>query len=110
MLCLLTTKVFLHTIDHTLNFNGLVTLGTRTKGESYTSTGLCQGLDKVLRLYNRADIYVTQIHCDNEFKKIFRELDEDWDIEFNYSNPQEHVLDIEHENRVLQERFRVGLY
>ena len=53
---------------------------------------------------------MSRIHCDNEFKKIFRELDESWDIEFNYSNPQEHVPDIERENRVLQEQFRVGLY
>ena len=70
----------------------------RTKGKSYTSEGLCKGLDEVLRLYNRANIYVTRIHCDNEFKKIFNELDEEWTINFNYANPQEHVPGIEHEN------------
>ena len=58
-------------MDRTLKFNGLVALGTRVKGESYTSEGLCKGLDKVLRLYNRADVYVTQIHCDNEFEIFF---------------------------------------
>ena len=31
-------------------------------------------------------------------------------MDFNFSLPQEHVPDIEHENRVLQERFCVGLY
>ena len=101
---------FLHTVDCTLKFNGLVALGTRTKGESYSSEGLCKGLDEVLRLYNQSDVYVTQMHCDNNVEKCFRELDKDSDIEFNDSNPQEHVLDIEHENRVLQERFRLGLY
>ena len=59
---------FFHTVDRTLKFNGLVALGTKTKGEIYTSEGLCEGLDEVLRLYNRADVYVAQIHCDNEFK------------------------------------------
>lgn len=93
-----------------MKFNGLVSLGTRKKGESYTSAGLYKGLDKVLRLYNRADIYVTRFYCDNKFKIIFNALDEEWTIEFNYTNPQEHVPDIEHENRVLRERFRVGLY
>ena len=80
MLCLSTTRVFLHTVDRTLKFNGLVALGTLTNGESYTSEGFCKGSDEVLILYNRADIYVTQIHCDNEFKKSIRKLDEDWGI------------------------------
>ena len=60
---------FLHTVDRTLKFNGIMVLVTWTKGESYTSAGLCLGLDEVLRLYNHADIYITRIHCDNEFKK-----------------------------------------
>ena len=76
----------------------------------YTATTLCAALDDILRLYNKVDIYITRIHADNEFKSVFRELDETWDVDFNYSSPQEHVPDIEHENRVLQERFRVGMY
>ena len=67
-----------------------------------TAATLCAALDDILHLYNKADIYVTKIQADNEFKSIFRELDEIWEVDFNFSLPQEHVPDIEHENCVLQ--------
>ena len=76
----------------------------------YTAATLCAALDDILRLYNKSDIYITRIHTDNKFQSVSQELDETWDVEFNFSLPQEHVPDIEHENRVLQERFCVGLY
>ena len=34
----------------------------------------------------------------------------EWEFDINFSNPNRHVPNIERENRVLQERFRVGLY
>ena len=71
---------------------------------------LFQGIDNVLRHYNRADIYVTVIHADNEFKPIFADLEDKWDVDMNFSLPKEHVLNIERLNRTLQERFRVALY
>ena len=98
-------EAFLHSVDRTIQYNGIVSLGSKKKGEMYTATTLCAALDDILRLYNRADIYVTRIHTDNEFKSVFRELDETWDVDFNYSLPQEHVPDIEHKNHLLQERF-----
>ena len=76
----------------------------------YKATTLCAALDNILRLYNTADIYITRIHADNEFKSVLRELDETWDVEFNFSSPQEHVPDIEHDNYILRERLRVGIY
>ena len=82
----------------------------RKKGESYTKEMLYEGLDEILKFYNKADIYISMIHCDNEFKSIFKELENNWDIKFNFSSPQEHVPNIEHKNRVLQERFCVLLY
>ena len=33
-------------------------------------------------------------------------MEEDWELEFNFAAPDEHVPDIERENRVLKERFR----
>ena len=76
----------------------------------YTATTLCAALDDILRLHKKADIYITRIHADNKFKSVSCELDKTWEFDFNFSLPQEDVPDIEHENRVLQERFRVGLY
>ena len=76
----------------------------------YTAKIFCATLDDILRLYNKADIYITRIHADSEFKSVFRELDETWEVNFNSSLPQEHVPDIEHENRFLKERFRAGVY
>lgn len=101
---------FLHSVDRTIRNNGPVALGTRRKGENYTKEMLFEGLDNILRFYNRADVYISMIHCNHEFKSIFKELENSWDIEFNFCSSQEHVPDIEHENRVLQGRFRVMLY
>ena len=53
---------------------------------------------------------VTIIHADNEFKPLFANLKDKWEVEMNLSLPKEHVPDIERANRVLQERFRVALY
>ena len=50
------------------------------------------------------------IHADNEFRTIFRDINEDWEVDFNFSLTQQHVPDIEHKNRFLQEQFHVGLY
>ena len=92
-----------------LNFNGLVTLGTRTKGESYTSEVLCKGLDEILRLYNCAYIYIKKYTATNNSRRFSRLR---WNLGdwIQLFKSQEHVPHIEHENRVLQERFRVGLY
>ena len=64
---------FLHSVDRLLKRNGLVVLGTRKKDESYTKKILYEGLDKILKFYNRADIYISMIHCDNEFKSILKD-------------------------------------
>ena len=50
------------------------------------------------------------VHADNEFRSVMSNLEEEWEVDFNFSNPKEHVPDIERENRTLQERFRVLLY
>ena len=47
------------------------------------------------------------IHADNEFRAVKKlTKDEDVEIEYNFCNPDEHVPDIERENRTLEERFR----
>ena len=101
---------FLHSVDRTIKLRGLSHLGTRKKGQNYDKVMLLAGLDIILRHYNKHDIFVSLIHADNEFRSLFNMLADDWDINFNYCLPGEHVPDIERFNRLLQERFRVTLY
>ena len=81
----------------------LVPLGTtkKAKGED-----LLKVLKKMVRYYNKADIMVSMIRADNEFRPIEEEMEKDCELDFNFAAPDEHVPDIERENRVLQERFR----
>ena len=85
-------EALLHSVDRLIRYNAIVSLGTKKKGEMYTATTLCAALDNILHLYNKADIYITKIHADNEFKSVFWELDETWDVEFNFSSPITSIL------------------
>ena len=55
---------------------------------------------------------IAVIHADNEFRYVMQQLIEsdEWDLDINFSNPGEHVPDIERGNRTLEERFRVQYY
>ena len=66
----------------------------------------------MVRKYNRAGVRISVIHADNEFRPLLKELiqSDEWDADVNFSNPDEHVPDIERGNRTLQERFRVQYY
>lgn len=101
---------FLHSIDQTIKLRGLSTLGTRKGDENYIKDMLYSGINNILCHYNKMEIYVTTIHADNDFRPLFTNLEDKWDIKINFSLPGEHVLDIERANRTLQERYRVELY
>ena len=95
-------EAFLHCVDQKLKGKSIVPLGTtkKAKGEY-----LIEGPRKVVRYYNKADITVSMIHANNEFRSIAEAMEEDWKLDFNFAAPDEHVPDIEQENQVLQERF-----
>ena len=103
-------ECFLHSVDRSIKMKLISTLGTRKKGEGYNKDLLFQAIDNVLWHYNKADIFVSQIHADNEFRTMMKYLKEKWDVKMNFALPAEHVPDIERANRVLQERFWVNLY
>ena len=52
------------------------------------------------------------LHADNEFRPLLKDLigSDEWDVDVNFSNPGEHVPDIERGNCTLEERFRVQYY
>ena len=102
-------EAFLHTIDRRIKEPTCVILGTYSKGEAPTKQILYQAIDEVLRKYNQADVRIATIHADNEFRSVLKDLivSDEWDVDINFSNPGEHVPDIERGNMTLEERFGV---
>ena len=73
-------------------------------------TELYRGLDVVQRQYNKVGIKIVMIHYDEEFKPLMNPVADDMDVDTNYFNPDDHVPDIERNNRVVKERFRISYY
>jgi hypothetical protein len=96
--------ILMTTIDRTVKYRSVVPLENHSKKELY------RGLDVVLRLYNKSVFSIKRIHCDSEFRSIMDPVAEDMNVEMNYSNPEGHVPDIERNNRVIKERFRIAYY
>jgi len=63
----------------------------------------------VLRIYNDVRFTIRRIHFDNE-QSIMDPVADEMDIKMNYANPDMHVPDIERNNRVIKERFRIAYY
>ena len=70
----ITRERFLHTVDRTIKEPSCVTLGTYTKGEAPTKEILYRALDEVMRKYNRADVRISVLHADNEFRPLLQDL------------------------------------
>ena len=62
------------------------------------------------RIDQIADVIITKIHADSEFKSVLDDLLDSYDVDISFAHPGNHIPDIERENRILQERFRVNLY
>ena len=67
-------EAFLHTVDRKIKKPSCVVLGTKRKGESYDKQTLFNGLDGILREYNKAEVYVRKIYADNEFDQFSMSL------------------------------------
>ena len=103
-------ETFLPAIDRTVKCPNCIMLGTYAKGEAPTSETLGAAIGDIVRKYNKANVSIRTIHADNEFRTVMSKLEEKWDVDFNFCNPKEHVLDIERENRTLKEQFCVLLH
>ena len=61
--------------------------------------------DRVLHLYNSNGFFITTIYCNNEFKKVYTDLQDNYDgIAMDYSQPQAHVPEAEQNNQTIKER------
>jgi hypothetical protein len=67
-------------------------------------------IDHVFRTYNQAGFQITTIHCENEFHPLMNQLQDSYNVQINYSNPQEHVPEAERNNRVIKEQFRSAFH
>ena len=67
-------------------------------------------LSKLIQLYQNAEVQVTAIHCDNEFKTIFSQLSQKHQIKIYTVAAQSHVSKAERNNRVIKERIRCAYH
>ena len=98
------TQPMLDTIDIPIKYRYLVLL------DSSNTEDLYHGLDNFLRRYNRAGYFMKLIYCGGEFKSIMDEVAYILDIYMNYANPNNHAPNIERNNQVVRERFRIAYY
>ena len=91
---------FLTTISKRLYYRTALFLPTRTSRDLFAI------LDRTLRVYNDNGFTISHIECDNEFRKIFEEVEDDLDVNMVFVSPRTHQPDAERNNRVLKERMR----
>ena len=87
-------------MDKTIRYRIIVPL------ENRTASSLYKGLDKILRLYNKAKFFIKMIRCDREFETLMSDVMDNLNIEMEYAAPGEHVLEAERNNQVVGERIR----
>jgi len=94
----------LTTVDSRIKYRALVPL------KNHTAKSLYDSLDKVLRRYNRATIYVTSINSDTEFKSLFKDVEDNMDGKVNYAPQGEHVPAAKRNNRTIADRICVAVH
>jgi hypothetical protein len=68
-------------------------------------------LDNVLCMYNQAGFLITIIYCDNEFCPLIYQVQNTYNVQMNYANPQEHVPEETECNIcVIKERFQSAFH
>ncbi len=63
-------------------------------------------LSQVFHIYKMGGFQVEHAQCDNEFWPLMDPLANDFGVEMNCANPQEHVPKAERNNRTIKERIR----
>ena len=96
---------FLMTISKRIMYCTVVWIKERTP-ENYRSA-----LNKVFIIYQRAGFKVARVHCDNEFIPAVKLLQEDHPgLEYNEVSVQEHVSEVERNNRTIKEQICVAFH
>ena len=90
----------LTSIDRTVRFHSLVPLQSRTIERLY------EGIDKIIRNYNKAGFQIATIHCDREFEELMDPIKDELEVDMNYTASGEHVPETKRKNRTISERIR----
>ena len=100
------TCKFITTITSELNYRTIHYIKTSNAEE------LTKGIMEAMTLYKNTPFIITEIHCDNEFKKSIRLVKNNLDQNLipNFCNPQEHVPTAERNNRTIKDRCRSMYY
>jgi hypothetical protein len=91
-------------IDQTIKFRSLVPMNTKQHVEYY------RALNQILRHYNRAGFVIRTIHCDREFRGMMEKVEDDLDVNMNFTNAQDHVPEAERNNCTIKERIRAAYH
>ena len=67
-------------------------------------------IDSIVTVYNQVGFTIKCIHCDNEFRPLVNFAASKHHITMNYANLQEHVPEVERNNRVINERCRATFH
>jgi hypothetical protein len=95
---------FLTTVSRNIMYRTAEWIPHKTP-EAYRSV-----LDNVFHTYIQAGFQITIIHWDNKFRPVMDHLQNTYNVQMNYANPQEHVPEAERNNRVIKEQFRSAFH
>ena len=96
------TCKFITTITSELNYRSIHYI------KSSNSEEVTKGITEAISTYKNTPFIITEIHCDNEFKKsvTFLKNNLDQTIIPNFCNPQEQVPTVERNNQTIKDRCR----
>jgi predicted RNA-binding protein len=61
-------------------------------------------IDQSLWDYNQAGFVIRTPHCNGEFRGMMEKVEDDLDVNMNFTNAQDHVPEAERKNRAIKER------
>jgi alpha-mannosidase len=83
---------------------------TRSKFNRSKSIVHYKAPKETIIIYNKAGFQITKIQGDNEFQLLKDAIFDDFGINMNFANPQEHVLEAKCNNRVIKERIQATFH
>ena len=82
-------EIFLTTIDKSIKFRSLIPMASKSSDEYY------KAIDVIMRHYNKADFRIKRIECDREYTALMDPVQDNLDVQMNYTNTNDHVPEAE---------------
>ncbi len=94
----------LSAIDQTIKFRSLVPMNTKQHVKYYSA------FNQILRHCNRAGYVMRMIHCDGELCGIMEKVEDNLDVDMNFTNAQDHVPEVGQNNQTIKERIQTAYH